>query len=89
MLFAVRKHFTTVTAENQYRQKGFSMANSRLRSAAGAAGIPLWRIAQELGYNDSAFSRKLRNELPPELQERALVAIERLAEQEGKYGANR
>lgn len=64
------------------------MTNLKIRSAAGAAGIPLWRVAQELGFNDSAFSRKMRHELPPELQERALSAIERLAEQEGRYGAD-
>ncbi len=54
------------------------MANQEVRQAAKAAGIKLWQVAEALGLNDSAFSRKLRHELPEETRRQALVIIERL-----------
>lgn len=54
------------------------MANQDVRVAAKAAGVKLWQIAEELGIADSAFSRKLRHELPEETWRQELVIIERL-----------
>lgn len=54
--------------------------NKDIRQAASAAGIRLWQIAEALGYNESAFSRKLRKELPDSEKEMALRAIEVLVE---------
>lgn len=55
------------------------MYNKDLRSAAGACGVRLWQIADALGISDSAFSRKLRKELPQEEKDKILAVIEQLA----------
>lgn len=55
------------------------MNNKEIRRAAGSYGIRLWQIAEEIGMNDSAFSRKLRKELSNEEKERVLAAIEKLS----------
>ena len=54
------------------------MANQEVRQAAKAAGVKLWRVAEELGMADSAFSRKLRHEVPEEIRRQSLAIIERL-----------
>lgn len=54
------------------------MTNKDVREAAKAAGVRLWQVAEGLGMNDSAFSRKLRHELPEETRRQALAIIERL-----------
>ena len=53
--------------------------NKAIRSAAKAAGVLHWKIAEKLGMQDSAFSRKLRRELPTEEQEKILGVINDLA----------
>lgn len=53
------------------------MENVEIRLAAGARGLRLWEVAEELGMTDSAFSRKLRRELPDDQREKVLEAIER------------
>ena len=53
--------------------------NKDIRSAAKAAGVLHWEIAEKLGIQDSAFSRKLRRELPPEERDKILDAIKDLA----------
>ena len=55
------------------------MNNREIRNAAGGCGLKLWEVAEAIGMNESAFSRKLRKELPPEEKKRILDAIERLA----------
>lgn len=55
------------------------MKNAEIRSAAQAAGVRLWRIAQELGMNDGNFSRKLRVELPEAEREKILGIIAALS----------
>lgn len=57
-------------------------ANKEIRCAAGGFGLRMWQVAEAIGMNESAFSRKLRKELPPEEKERILEAIERLAKGE-------
>lgn len=42
-------------------------------------GLRLWQVAEAIGMNDSAFSRKLRRELSPEDKERVLAAIKEFA----------
>lgn len=56
------------------------MANQQLRLAARGAGVPLWRIAQELGISEPTITRKLRVELPEAEQQRILEIIDRLKE---------
>lgn len=55
------------------------MKNSEIRAFAKNNGVKLWEIADKLGIQDSAFSRKLRRELSPEEKEKVLAIIDRLA----------
>lgn len=57
------------------------MNNKDIRSAAGGYGIRLWQVAEAIGMNESAFSRKLRKELPQEEKEKILAVIEKLAKE--------
>ena len=57
------------------------MNNKEIRNAAGGYGLKLWQVAEAIGMNESAFSRKLRRELPHEEKQRILEAIDRLAQE--------
>ena len=57
------------------------MNNKDIRNAAGGYGIKLWQVAEAIGMNESAFSRKLRKELPQTEKEKILAAIEKLAKE--------
>ena len=57
------------------------MNNQDIRSAATAAGVKLWQIADNLGLADFNFSRKLRKELPQEEKEKIFSIIERLSQE--------
>lgn len=57
------------------------MANLDIRSAAVAAGVKLWRIADALGIADASLSRKLRKELPPQEKEKIISIIRKLSEE--------
>lgn len=57
------------------------MNNKDIRTAAGGYGIRLWQVAEALGMNESAFSRKLRKELPQEEKEKILAVIQKLAKE--------
>lgn len=46
------------------------------------AGLPHWRVADEIGIGEYTFTRWLRRELSPERRERVIKAIERLTERE-------
>ena len=54
------------------------MANMKIRLAARGAGVPLWRIAKEMGISEPTITRMLRNELSETDQARVLAVIERL-----------
>lgn len=57
------------------------MNNKEIRNAAGGYGLKLWQVAEAIGMNESAFSRKLRRELPQEEKQRILAAIDRLVQE--------
>ena len=57
------------------------MKNNDIKEAAKQARVRLWQVAEAIGMNESAFSRKLRKELPPEEKQRILDAIDRLAQE--------
>ncbi|MGM9659844.1 MAG: hypothetical protein ACI3WQ_04520 [Faecousia sp.] len=57
------------------------MANKDIRNAAGGHGIRLWQVAEAIGMNESAFSRKLRKELPQEEKKKVLAIIDRMAQE--------
>ncbi len=54
-------------------------ANMKIREKARTNGVRLWQIADALGMQESAFSKKLRKELPEDEQERILSIIDNLA----------
>lgn len=53
--------------------------NCDIKLAAKNAGVYHWEIAERLGIQDSAFSRKLRRELPPQERDQILDIIKDLA----------
>lgn len=57
------------------------MKNKEIRNAAGGHGLKLWQVAEAIGMNESAFSRKLRKELADDEKERILSAIDKLAKE--------
>ena len=57
------------------------MSNKEIRNAAGGHGLRLGEVAEAIGMNESAFSRKLRKELPEEEKQRILGIIDRLAQE--------
>ena len=57
------------------------MNNKEIRNAAGGYGLRLWQVAEAIGMNEFAFSRKLRKELPQEEKEKILKIIDRLAKE--------
>ena len=54
-------------------------ANKDIKNAAKRAGVFHYEIAEKLGIQDSAFSRKLRRELPIEERDKILEIINELA----------
>lgn len=56
------------------------MYNQEIREAAKTKGVLLWEIAEALGIQDSAFSRKLRHELSEEERTKILTLIDDIAE---------
>lgn len=62
------------------------MNNQNVRNHAKKQGVRLWQIAAELGINDGNFSRKLRQELSDEEQQRIILIIDTLAAQQQEAG---
>ncbi len=60
------------------------MKNKRIRDTAEKCGVRLWEVAERYGINDSNFSRKLRNELPDEEQDRIVGLIHEIAAQKAE-----
>ena len=58
--------------------------NVRIRRAARAAGIPLWRVAQEVGVSEPTITRWLRVPLTAEREEKLEKAIIRLDPEGGE-----
>lgn len=54
-------------------------ANLEIREAAKSAGVRLWQIADVLKMHESAFSVKLRKELPTQERDEILQIIAELA----------
>ena len=54
------------------------MSNEKIRKTIFTANVKYWEIARELGIHEVTFSRRLRDELSPEEQEKVLQAIERV-----------
>lgn len=58
------------------------MKNKDIRNFAKENGIHLWMIAEKMKIQDSAFSRKLRKELPDAEKKRIVAIIKKLAQEE-------
>lgn len=56
--------------------------NEKVRDAAKAAGVTLWRIAIELGVSEPTLIRWLRLPLPEDKERRINEAIAAIAEEE-------
>ena len=59
------------------------MNNIEIRKSEKAAGVRLWQVADALGIQDSAFSRKLRKELSNDEKSEILGIIDKLSEEAG------
>lgn len=57
------------------------MENKTVRTAARVAGVPLWRVADEVGISEPTISRWLRRPLSQEREDMLLAAINRLSEE--------
>lgn len=60
------------------------MSNQEIRTAAKTKKIYLWQVAEKLGMQDSAFSRKLRRELPADEKAAIMSIIDELSAEEQK-----
>ena len=54
--------------------------NVKIRLKMFEAGMKQWHVARLLGMSESTFSRKLRDELPEEEQDRIIALIEKQEE---------
>lgn len=60
------------------------MPNLDVRFKARAAGVPLWKVARQLGIGDNTLFRKLRRELTAEEKKQFFDAIVRAATDQEK-----
>jgi predicted XRE-type DNA-binding protein len=58
--------------------------NQKLREYAKSKNVKLWEVAEVLGMQDSAFSRKLRKELSNTERDNILSIIDKVAENKSK-----
>lgn len=61
---------------------GWIDLNRKIRAAAVAAGVPLYKIAMELNISEVTLYRYLRTELPEEKKRAILAAIDKLRKDE-------
>jgi|GEM_PF-460688 len=64
---------------NNFERADIILKNQEIREAAKAKNIYLWQIAEKLGMQDSAFSRKLRRELSAAEKAKILAIIDELS----------
>lgn len=60
------------------------MANERIKDTCKNKKIKLWEVAEALGIQDSALSRKLRKELPEKETVNILHIIDQLAKEKAE-----
>lgn len=63
------------------------MENEKVRQAARAAHVPLWKIADEIGVSEPTMTRWLRKPLSEKLETEIMTAINKLALVEKTGGA--
>ena len=57
------------------------MQNQEIRRAAAGAGVPLWKIARDIGISEPTMTRRLRVELTEEQKAEIMASIRRLSEE--------
>ena len=55
------------------------LSNQEIRDYARRNGVFLWELAARCGVNDGNFSRKLRQEFPPEERRRLMTMVDEIA----------
>ena len=65
-------------------KEAFALNNVEIRRSAKEAGVRLWQVAEAIGMQDSAFSRKLRKELPQEEKDSIFKIIKELSQESCK-----
>ncbi len=58
--------------------------NESIKKAIRMSDLKFWQVANEIGYTDSTFSRKLRFELNPETKNLILKAIQKLIKEKSR-----
>ena len=66
-------------ANPQAEKKGMISMNKDLQLLAAGNGVKQWQIAKELDVAEATLCRWLRRELKPEMREKVLAAIDKLA----------
>ena len=62
------------------------MFNKEIRNKAKENGVKLWEVAEALKIQESAFSKKLRHELPEEEKSKILALIDEIAKRRENNG---
>lgn len=55
--------------------------NEAVRKAARIAGVPLYRVAKEIGVSEPTLQRWLRFQLPADKEARIIGAIDKLSQE--------
>jgi len=55
------------------------MTNEKIRRLAKESGVPLWKIAHELGFSEPTMTRRLHFELGDSEKARIMQIIEKLS----------
>ena len=55
------------------------MSNLDVKMRAVGCGVPLWKVAEQLGIADTSLSRKLRKELSDDEKKKIFEIIDKLA----------
>lgn len=58
-----------------------NIKNNDIRNEIKSTRLLYWEVAAALGISDGAFSRKLREELPPDEKEHIMEIIKTLAKE--------
>lgn len=69
-----------LSISNNIERLGFmTNANTEIKSRAKQRGVFMYELAEKIGMIDTAFSRKLRRELPAAEKERIFSLIDEIA----------
>ena len=58
--------------------------DKNVRAAAKRAGVPLWKVADEIGVCEMTLQRRLRKVLPIEQETELIAIIEKLSKEDNR-----